>query len=58
MKEHKIMGVDMGTLEIGRPAILYLPNGQVIKTSPVRSWHINALAHVYRIETTNSIYMS
>lgn len=54
----KIKGVDMGSLHIGEPAILYLPNGKVIKTSPVKSWYINALAHICRIETTNSIYIA
>lgn len=55
-KIRKFMGVDMGSLEIGKPARIYLENGTIAVTSPVVSWFIHALSHTYRIETRNTIY--
>lgn len=54
-KVHVISGVDLGSCEAGKPAKIFMPDGRILKTSPVESYWAKS-GGIY-IETRNSIYV-
>lgn len=54
-KVKHIKGVDMGMLEIGKPATIINDAGQILKTSPIRDYFV-AGGNVYIKTVNNSFY--
>ena len=55
-KEIKIRGtMDMGSLEVGKSAVLILENGDLIRTSKIVTQPFVG-GGVIRVETQNSVY--
>lgn len=47
---------DEKEIKIGKPVVLVLHGGVLIKTSPVENWFHNRAQHSIVIETRNTVY--